>query len=286
MVIQCPKCGSVKENIKKSGAYFRTSDSQRIPRYKCKLCQKSFSSATFSPNYNQNKRRLNPVINKLLCSTMSLRRIAIVLGVNRKTVARKRQVLAQQAELKHASWLKNQVIDYVQFDDLETIEHTKLKPVTVTLFVDHRRKILGFDVARIRAKGHLVALSQRKYGIRANEALKMRDKLFKSMTEVIHPKALFESDEHPAYPHLIKKYFPQAEHITHKSIRACIAGQGELKKAKYDPLFKINHTFAMLRANVNRLIRRTWNTTKNLEALKEHLTIYMQFHNEVLTGST
>ena len=217
---------------------------------------------------------------------MSLRRIAIVLGINRKTVVRKRQVLAQQAILKHGEWLKGKYFDYVQFDDLETIEHSKMKPVTVTLFVNEERKILGFDLARIKAKGLLAKLSEKKYGKRPNEAPKMRRELFSKMTEIIQPDAIFESDEHPGYPHLIKKYFPKANHLTHKSIRSAIAGQGELKKAKYDPLFKINHTFAMLRANVNRLIRRTWNTTKDLQALKEHLILYMAFHNEVLTSSS
>jgi hypothetical protein len=33
---------------------------------------------------------------------------------------------------------------------------------------------------------------------------------------------------------------------------------------------------------VNRLIRRTWCTTKKRERLKDHLDIYVQFHNEVL----
>ncbi|MEM7645625.1 MAG: hypothetical protein AAF203_01835 [Pseudomonadota bacterium] len=196
---------------------------------------------------------------------------------------RKRQILAQQALLRHEKWLKGKVFNHIQFDDLETIEHSKMKPVTVTLFVSNERKILGFDVARIRAKGHLARLSEKKYGKRPNEAPGMRKKLFARMTEMIHPQALFESDEHPSYPDLIKKYFPNASHRTYQSVRAAIAGQGELKKIKYDPLFRINHTFAMLRANVNRLIRRTWNTTKDIEALKEHLTLYMEFHNRVLT---
>ena len=49
--------------------------------------------------------------------------------------------------------------------------------------------------------------------------------------------------------------------------------QGELKKRGKDPLFYINHTLAMLRANVNRLIRKTWCTTKDPAQLIYHLAI-------------
>jgi hypothetical protein len=39
----------------------------------------------------------------------------------------------------------------------------------------------------------------------------------------------------------------------------------------------------MLRANVNRLFRRTWCTTKKAQALVHHLAIYADYHNSVLT---
>ncbi len=48
-------------------------------------------------------------------------------------------------------------------------------------------------------------------------------------------------------------------------------------------LNRLNHTCAMLRANINRLIRRSWSTTKNAENLAHHLTIYVNYHNECLT---
>ena len=51
------------------------------------------------------------------------------------------------------------------------------------------------------------------------------------------------------------------------------------KKDFFDPIFSINHTFAMMRANISRLIRKTWNTTKNVESLINHLHIYVWMHN-------
>ena len=38
----------------------------------------------------------------------------------------------------------------------------------------------------------------------------------------------------------------------------------------------------MMRANINRLFRKTWCTTKKPERLIDHIELYVQYHNEVL----
>ncbi|RME16932.1 MAG: transposase, partial [Bdellovibrio sp.] len=80
----------------------------------------------------------------------------------------------------------------------------------------------------------------------------------------------------------VRAFFPKATHIQLKGQRGAITGQGELKKTAFDPLFSLNHTCAMFRANVNRLFRKTWCTTKKLQPLIDHLEIYMWYHNKVL----
>ena len=284
MKLECPKCLAKRPKIQKFGHYFRKSDSRTIQRWKCQNCNKHFSNATFSINYNQNRRRLNPLIRKLLASQVTHRRIALLLGTTRKTVRRKQKFLSEVAKQKHSLRWAGVTFDHIQFDDLETIEHTKLKPVSVPIVVTKDRKILGFSVARIPAKGHLAKLSRKKYGYRKNEAPQKRDELFSEVKKWIHPRALVESDCHPHYPEVIQKHLPHCNYQTYKSEKACVAGQGELKKKKFDPIFKINHTLAMHRANVSRLIRRTWSTTKCLISLEEHLWIYLDFHNEELTS--
>ncbi len=270
----------------KYGTYIRKSDSKTIQRYRCGICRSHFSDAVFSNCYNQNKRRLNPVVSKLLTSCVSQRRIAIILGISRTTVKRKLEFLGKKALYDHQTWLfKNKGrFQKIQFDDLETIEHTKLKPVSVTVVIEEpTRKILGFCVSRIPSKGHLAKISVKKYGRRRDESPKNRRVLFKDMTEYISPLAEFETDQHMDYPRILRKYFPQATHQTFKREEACVTGQGELKRKKFDPIFMINHTLAMLRANINRLVRKTWCTTKKLEPLKWHLALYINFHNQILT---
>jgi len=95
--------------------------------------------------------------------------------------------------------------------------------------------------------------------------------------------AHWRSDENPHYPRRLKAIHPDCKHETVKGRRGCVAGQGELKKIGFDPLFSLNHTCAMMRANLNRLFRRTWCTTKNRAGLIDHLSLYVRYHNDVIT---
>ena len=282
----CPKCQAPHQNIIKSGYYNRVSDSKKIQRYKCKSCHAYFSSATFSSCYNQNKRRLNPIVKNSLCSSMSMRRFAKVYKVSRTTVKRKLDFLANQARENHSKWLSDRTHNFkeVQFDDLETFEQTKCKPITVTLFVEHKtRKIIDFSVARIGAKGHLAKVSRAKYGIRKNESFKKREQLFKRIAPYIDEEAKISSDESVFYPILVRKHFPIADYKRFKGAKSAATGQGELKKQGFDPLFSVNHTFAMMRYGMSRLVRRTWCTTKCIKSLENHIALYVDFHNQVLT---
>ena len=178
---------------------------------------------------------------------------------------------------------KHPLVTDMEFDDLETFEHSKLKPLSVVCAVESRsRRILGFRVAQMPAKGLLVVRSLKKYGKREDHRRYAREALFKDLKTIVHPTATVKSDENPHYPNSLKKYFPHCLHKVFKGRRGCVVGQGELKGGGYDPIFSLNHTYAMKRANINRLFRRTWNTTKLRERLALHIEIYILFHNLLL----
>ena len=171
-------------------------------------------------------------------------------------------------------------VNNLQFDDMITSEHTKLKPLTITLAVDEKRRyILGGIVGEIPAFGLLVERSIKKYGHRPNKHPVCISTLFDKIKGAIKHNATIQSDEHQTYPGFVKKYFPNATHQCHKGGRACIVGQGELKKLHFDPLFTINHTCAILRANINRLIRKTWCTTKVISNLQDHIDLFIDYYN-------
>ena len=278
-----------KSSVVKDGKYFRSNDSRIVQRYKCTACGKRFSKSTSTLEYRQKKRRVNFKLRQLLCSGVSMRRAAKLLGINKITVHRKVLYLAKKANLNQQQFLlflKKFPVTHLQFDDLITIEHTKLKPLSVTVAIDaSNRKILGAVVSTIPAFGHLVARSIKKYGYRKSTHFKKACQLFKKISSAIEQGARIETDQHKTYPFIVNKFLPHAQHTQYKSERATIAGQGELKKLLYDPLFAINHTCAMLRANINRLIRRTWCTTKKASMLQRHLDIYVEFHNSSLIAA-
>lgn len=286
----CPNSQCSNKTIfKKDGSYFRKNDSRYIQRFKCIGCGRRFSKATFDLECHQKKRRVNFPLLKLLSSGVSQRRSALILRVNPKTIARKLSFLAIKYGGLNQRWLdslEKESIEHLQLDDLITTEHTKLKPLSVSAIIDPKtRKIFVVEVARIPAFGNLAALSRRKYGYRENQHPEAFKRAVHRVLPLLAKDALIESDEHHLYQKVIKKLLPTAEHLAYKGGRGAVTGQGELKKLKFDPLFGINHTYAMFRANINRLFRKTWCTTKRVDKLKEHLEVYIWYHNNVLINN-
>jgi len=282
--------GTVSGRISKKGTFYRLCDRRYIQRFKCRVCKIQFSKSTFDPDYRQHRREINHRLFLFLASGVTQRRAAFLLDADRKTIGRKLKILGARAKVDHEEWLEERFseskVRHIQFDDLETSEHTKCKPVSVTLAVQNKsREILDFQVKRMPAKGRLSRVARKKYGKRKDERPEGWDQLFKNLKMILHPESVCESDENPHYPKYLKKHLPNAKHIRHKGARGTVTGQGELKKQKFDPLFSLNHTCAMLRANISRLFRKTWNTTKKIERLVDHLWIYVRYHNTVLVKS-
>lgn len=287
----CPYCRRKslskfgKRIIVRGSSYRRKSDGQRVARFWCKMCRKSFSSATQSPCRWQKKRHRNEIVRRALTGGVSQREAARMLNLNRKTIVRKFLFLAQKSQKEF--YRRNKALPpavEVEFDDLETFIHSKCKPVSVTLFVEYKtRRILDLEVAQMPAKGRLAAIARRKYGKRSDHRPLARKRLFQRLRSQIAPDALIRSDSNPAYPLDVRSYFPEARHELVLGGRGAITGQGELKKLRFDPIFSLNHTCAMLRAHLSRLFRKTWNTTKKLSRLRAHLMIYALEHNQRLS---
>ena len=282
--------GPKKSPIVRFGSFRRSSDSRRVQRFRCLSCRRSFSRATLHPWFRQKKRRLNHKLLLLQASSVTHRRASLLLGCSRSTVARKLRSLAQESARHEESRVSKccRPLAQIQFDELETFEHTKMKPLSVAIAVDAiTRKILGIQVARMPAKGLLSERARRKYGPRPDE----RQAALRRLLVEIEPwvgestdfKTELKSDSHPYYAPLVKAKYPNHLHSQVLSRKGCVTGQGELKRGGQDPIFSLNHTCAMLRANLSRLVRRTWATTKKPEGLRHHLALYRRVHNEVLT---
>jgi hypothetical protein len=232
---------------------------------------------------------MNLPIEQLIVSGNSERRIAKLLGINRKTVARKILFLALRARRSQERFLarrfKNGIPYPVHFDEMQSFEHTKCKPLAIPLaVVETARIILGVEVGPMPANGHLAEISRKKYGPREDQRSQRLDMVLNGFRRFVGPDTVLISDSNPMYKPKIDKLFPENPYIQHLGGRGCIVGQGELKKKHFDPMFSLNHTAAMIRDNIKRLARKTWCTTKNPNRLRDILSIYVNYHNQVLVA--
>ena len=284
MISSCPKCHHTVASgtkIVRDGFYFRTDDSRWIQRYWCHGCKTNFSDATGKRWFRAKKRRYHAALRKAFASLGGVRPIARDSKLNRKTIARKLVLLGEEAEARfHAANLRHEKARVIEFDDLETFEHTRCKPLSITLAVQRRtQRILGFEISSMAAKGKLVEKAQ-KYGPREDTRALGRDRLFLTLQGLVHEESQIRSDSHPAYPGVVKRHFPRARHVTFLSRKGSNTGGGELKEGGFDPLFALNNTCACLRMRITRLLRKTWYTTKRPDRLRAHLYIYAESHNQ------
>ena len=268
----------------KKGFYRRKQDSREVQRFYCCKCRCYFSSQTYKSNFKDQKSRVNTPLLRLLCSGVSQRRCAKVLFINQKTVARKIRKLARACrEYNHSFKSTSLPVQSFLFDEMETFEHSKCKPLSIGVSVEYEsRRILSMKVASMPAKGLLAKKARKKYGYRKDDRRKAISALLEEIKVSSISRPEIRSDMNPRYDRLVSQVFPKGWYHQYKGRRGCVVGQGELKRGGYDPLFYLNHTCAMIRDNLKRLSRRTWCTTKKKAGLIDLLDIYQYYHNHTL----
>ena len=102
-------------------------------------------------------------------------------------------------------------VDHIQFDELQTIEHTKCKPLSVAMAVSkNERKILGFKVLSMPATGHLAKISRKKYGSRPDHRKAGLTDLLNDLSRFLSPTITVSSDECSFYNGVVMQVFPKA----------------------------------------------------------------------------
>lgn len=275
----CPYCESPR--TKKKGFYPRaTGPERKIQRFSCLACRRTFSDQTTSMTFGERKPELDLPIFRMFGSGMSEQRIAEIFAIHRVTVARKLVRLGGQSRLVNRLDRQGSNAKVVVFDEMETFEHSKCKPLSIAVAVtEHERKIISAQVTRMPAKGRLAKISRHRYGPRVDDRARGLKQMMEDVREAVPQLEMVKSDECPRYPKAVRKHLPGVAHSRFKGRRGCVVGQGELKAGGFDPLFSLNHSCAMFRDNIKRLSRRTWCTTKRPDRLQEFLDIYIAYHN-------
>lgn len=233
---------------------------------------------SFKLDYRHKKMDLNPQLAKLLSEGNSLRGCSRILGLTYYNTYKKFLWFKKLVEKeKNKLSFKAKVIE---FDELESIHHTKCKPLSIVLMVNEKNQLLAAQVAEIPAKGKLAEFSRLKYGLRENQR---KQKLTQAFTDIKNslqaPPVLIKSDASSIYKTQVECSFGgvRYEQYSRRADKNKLQERlhEKLQKKKFDPLFAINHKCAVLRDRINRLTRRSWCTTKKVENLQLHLDIFI-----------
>jgi len=250
---------------------------QKVRRYQCKHCGKTFSSRTFKADYNHKKMDLNSLLLKLLTEGQSLRAAARTIGMTYKNTYQKFLWLTRQAQAQLEVQSYN--CQVLQFDEMETIEHSKCKPLSIAIFVNENYQILSLKVAVMPAKGRLAEISRLKYGLRVDERETVLEKSFQDLkNQFKKPPEKIMSDAKSIYGKFVRKYFPKTDYEVHSRAdkeRHRDRLHERMHKKVFDPLFALNQRCALLRSHIKRLTRRSWCTTKKKENLQGHLDLFV-----------
>lgn len=277
---KCPRCKETIHIIKKG--YFKTKWNYKlVPRYKCKPCGKSFSASTAKPIYKQKKPFLNRDIFKWYVAGTTQRRMAIVMGINRKTVVRKFLYMAEEARAHHEKRLKEGKwkTGYVQFDEMETFEHTRLKPLSIALAVRPKTaEVIEAQVGLMKFHGRATSLSRDRYGWVFDTRDASREDVLLSIKKIAKDDITIVTDKKTDYPQVIQRVIPNAKIVQVKRGR---------KKTIYDErqnedddLFVINYVSAQIRHDLSRMMRKSWVTTKKAFMLQAHLDLFIAWKNK------
>lgn len=252
-----------------------------MARYRCQGCELNFSSHTLRASYRQKRPDLNAVIFKLYASGTTQRRLARVLGINRKTVVRKFLYLARLSREAHEQMLAETRVGCAQFDEMESFEHTRLKPLSIALSVGSSDgKILAAEVGSMPARGKLAVIAFRKYGYRKDERPETRSRALSSVARLSPVRII--TDGHPAYPGLVAGCLPKTIHCAVPSRMGRRFRPEGSRRNVDDALFALNHTSAKIRHDLSRMMRKVWVTTKKASRLQAHLDLYIAFNNGYL----
>ena len=98
-----PNCVQSSEPRKagffRHGHYTTRIQGRRVPRFLCRYCRRTMSSQTFDSSYRLRRPDLEHAIIREIAQGASLRRVAQVLGINRKTVSRRLYRVRRQSEI-------------------------------------------------------------------------------------------------------------------------------------------------------------------------------------------
>jgi transposase-like protein len=297
------KCQTIncESQIIKIGKIYLKADRKSVQRYKCKNCQKTFLDfEKIKRNKKEKLYSLRKQVQELYCMGTTLRDIAKSLDISRATVSNKLNECSidSKKDVVENRYMKLKMKNYIPeivFDELETYEHTKLKPISVGVAYDYNNnQIISMTTASFKPRGRYAFIFRKdpeklayyKHILATRvdnrqEAIIQSFRNIKIYLEGTNKKPIIITDGKRAYLTAIREVFGDhgCVHIVviSKDLKKTFTGFNyEVPKSK----FSFESLLGTMRAKLSRLSRATFIHTKDIDWLQKTLYVYADFWNK------
>jgi len=274
---------------RRRGTYRRKVDGRDVQRFECLHCHRRLSTQTFRVDYRLRLPRLHFLVFQGLVSKTTLRQMARNLGVTRWTVEHRLELLGRHCREFHEDALRivaasGGLMGTWLLDEQESFEtHRKLKPLTTPVLIEGRSGyLLHHETAPLPPRRPLTPREQAQLarveaveGRRRSGSKKAVQACFDVLAKVVAPIPVvtIHTDKKRTYPGCIRRAL--GDGVRHEQTHS------RRPRCTSNPLFRINHTLAMLRDGVSRLVRRNWGASKMAKRHARHLWVWTAYKNYV-----
>jgi transposase-like protein len=263
----------------KYGSFRRKHPPHTIQRFRCKACQRTFSTQTFCTTYWLKRSDLLPRVFKHTVAGSANRQLARAIGCSSATVDRMIGRLGRHCLLYHRHLMeKASPFGDIAIDGLVTFERSQYFPFEHLVAVDRKSGFfIHFTDAALRRSGSMTDYQKRRrqeleklHGRSDPQAV---EKATRSLLEVALQgaiKATVWSDKHRAYPRAIRWIHRLIDHQRIDS---------RIKRDRNHELFEINLLDLLLRHCLKNHTRETIAFSKRRQESAYRLAILLVWKN-------
>lgn len=264
---------------KKMGTFRRQHAPNRIQRFACKACRRTFSTQTFSTTYWQKRPDIDALVLMKAVGGMANRQISRDLLVAPETVNRHVARLGRHCLLFHHLMVKTaQPIIEAVVDGFESFELSQYHPFHHHVAVEKDTDFfIYFTDSELRRKGRMTAVQKRRRQELEKKLGRPDPKAIeKDMLELLQvvfgdqDSGVVYSDDHPAYRRSIKKLQMEIDHqVT----------PGKQHRDSNNSLWEVNLLDLLIRHSNANHKRETIAWSKRRQASAERLAILLVWRN-------
>jgi transposase-like protein len=268
--------------FKRAGCFVRRARPQRIDRYRCSRCRRSFSSQTFSTTYWLRDPTLPRAVMLRLLACSALRQIARDLGVSPATVQRHAERLGRHCLLFHERLRpKGPPTEPLAIDGFESFEFSQFSPTHFHTAVGTRSHFIhGFTDSELRRKGRMTPAQRRRRAALESQLGRPDPKSIEremgALLALVIPAgshAVLHSDDHPAYPRALR-HLPDRV-FDHRTT------PGRAARTPHNPLFAVNLLDLLIRHSSANHKRETLAFSKRRQGAIERLWLLVVWRNTI-----